>query len=97
MSIDPIELSRKLIAFNTINPPGLELECIKYLENVLSGSGLATSVHSLGHERANLVARIGGLRDKPPLCFTGHVDTVPLGNAQWNHDPFAGSIVAGNV
>ena len=35
MSIDPIELSRELIAFNTINPPGNELSCIQHLENFL--------------------------------------------------------------
>src|SRR5262249_23644013 len=32
----------------------------------------------------------------PPLCFTGHVDTVPLGNAPWSVDPFAGEIIDGN-
>ena len=30
MPIDPIELSRELIAFNTINPPGNELSCIQH-------------------------------------------------------------------
>jgi succinyl-diaminopimelate desuccinylase len=97
MSIDPIELSRELVAFNTINPPGRELACIKHLENILASSGLATSVHGFGQDRANLIARIGGTGEKPPLCFTGHVDTVPLGNAPWNFDPFAGDIVDGKL
>jgi succinyl-diaminopimelate desuccinylase len=30
---------------------------------------------------------------KLPLCFTGHVDTVPLGNASWSVDPFGGEIL----
>jgi succinyl-diaminopimelate desuccinylase len=92
---NPIELSRELVAFNTINPPGRDLACIKHLENILASSGLATSVHGFGQDRANLIARIGGIGEKPPLCFTGHVDTVPLGNAPWNFDPFAGDIVDG--
>ena len=97
MPINPVELSRELVAFNTINPPGRELACIKHLENILAASGLATSVHEFAKDRANLIARIGSAGDKPPLCFTGHVDTVPLGNAPWNFDPFAGDIVDGKL
>jgi succinyl-diaminopimelate desuccinylase len=96
MPIDPIELSHELIAFNTINPPGDELSCIRHLENILGGAGLETSLHSFAPNRANLIARIGG-GGKPPLCFTGHVDTVPLGNAPWSVDPFGGEIIDGKM
>jgi succinyl-diaminopimelate desuccinylase len=97
MRIDPIELSRELIAFNTINPPGNELNCIRYLEAILHDVGLETSIHAFAPDRANLIARIGGVGTKPPLCFTGHVDTVPLGNASWSVDAFAGEIIDGNM
>jgi succinyl-diaminopimelate desuccinylase len=89
MPIDPIELSRELISFNTINPPGNELSCIRHLEGILSNVGLETSLQTFAPDRANLIARIGGVGSTPPLCFTGHVDTVPLGNAPWNVDAFA--------
>ena len=97
MQIDPIALSRELVAFNTINPPGQELNCIRHLERILADAGLETSVHAFAPDRANLVARIGGKGNKPPLCFTGHVDTVPLGNAAWSVDPFAGEIIDGKL
>lgn len=97
MLIDPVELSRELIAFNTINPPGNELSCIRHLERILADAGLKTSLQHLAPDRANLIARIGGDGSKPPLCFTGHVDTVPLGNAPWSVDPFAGAIVDGKL
>jgi succinyl-diaminopimelate desuccinylase len=97
MPIDPVELSRELIAFNTINPPGNELACIRHLERLLAGAGLETSLQRFAPDRANLIARIGGADDKPPLCFTGHVDTVPLGNAPWSVDPFAGEIIDGKM
>ena len=29
---------------------------------------------------------------KPPICFTGHIDTVPLGDAEWSVDPFKAEI-----
>lgn len=97
MHIDPIKLSRELLAFNTINPPGQELNCIRHLERILSEAGLQTSVHVFAPDRANLIARIGESNGKSPLCFTGHVDTVPLGNAAWSVDPFAGDIVDGKL
>lgn len=97
MPIDPIALSRELIAFNTINPPGNELGCIMHLERILAGAGFETSVRSFAPDRANLIAIIGGAADKPPLCFTGHVDTVPLGSAPWSVDPFSGEIIDGKM
>lgn len=96
MPIDPVDLSRELIAFNTINPPGNELSCIRHLERILSGARLETSLQNFAPDRANLIAKTrGGI--EAPLCFTGHVDTVPLGNAPWNVDPFAGAIVDGKM
>ena len=53
MPIDPIELSRELIAFNTINPPGNELSCIRHLEKLLAGAGLETSLQDFAPDRAN--------------------------------------------
>src|SRR4051812_14412163 len=97
MAIDPVELSRELIAFNTVNPPGNELDCITHLEKILAGAGLETSLQNFAPDRANLVARTKGAGSKPPLCFTGHVDTVPLGNAPWSVDPFAGEIIDGKM
>src|SRR5947199_3031403 len=95
MLIDPVELSRELIAFNTINPPGNELRCITHLQNILADAGLETSLQNFAPDRANLIARAGGVASKPPLCFTGHVDTIPLGNATWSVDPFGGEIIDG--
>jgi succinyl-diaminopimelate desuccinylase len=97
MPIDPIDLSRELIAFNTINPPGNELSCIRHLERILASAGLQTSLHTFAPERANLIAKIGAVGSKPPLCFTGHVDTVPLGSAPWTVDAFAGEIIDGKI
>ena len=43
------------------------------------------------------MARIGGNVEKPPLCFTGHLDTVPLGAAPWSSDPFAAETADGRL
>ena len=84
------ELTRELLRFNTINPPGNEKPCAEYLGRLLKGAGYAVSFHEFAPDRTSLIARIGGAADKAPLCFTGHIDIVPLGTAPWSHDPFAG-------
>ena len=33
-----------------------------------------------------MIATIGGKQEKPPICFTGHIDIVPLGAAKWSKD-----------
>src|SRR5438874_5087525 len=91
MRIDPIELSREL------DPPGNELSCILHLERILTGAGLETSLQEFAPGRANLIATVGAVGSKLPLCFTGHVDTVPLGNASWSVDAFAGEIIDGKM
>jgi succinyl-diaminopimelate desuccinylase len=87
---DPRALTRELLAFNTINPPGMERACARHLGAILEGAGFAVDYHEFAETRTSLVARIGGDPARPPLCFTGHIDTVPLGAAPWTRDAFAG-------
>lgn len=94
---DAVELARALIRFNTINPPGNEEPCARRLGALLEEAGFSVTYHSFAPGRTSLVARIGGGRDKPPLCFTGHIDTVPLGAMPWTRDPFAGEIADGRL
>lgn len=94
---DPVDLTKRLVAFNTINPPGNERACAKFLGTILEEGGFSISYHEFAEGRTNLVARLGSCSDKPPLCFTGHIDTVPLGMASWSMDPFAGEIFDGKL
>lgn len=66
-SLDPVELTRILVAFNTINPPGNERPCAEYLGKLLEDVGFSVSYHEFADRRTSLVARIGGSSDKPPL------------------------------
>ena len=88
--MNPLSLTRKLLAFNTINPPGQERDCARFLGNVLEAGGFQTSYYEHAEGRGTLVARLDGLGHKPPICFTGHIDTVPLGAIEWSKDPFNG-------
>jgi succinyl-diaminopimelate desuccinylase len=89
-ALDPRALTRELLAFNTINPPGMERACARHLGDLLEDAGFAVSYHEFAEARTSLIARIGGGGAKPPICFTGHIDIVPLGAKAWTRDPFAG-------
>lgn len=89
---DVISLTRKLLSFNTINPPGNEAALAKYLGRLLSDEGFDVTFHAYGKDRLHLVAEKGVSGPIPPLVFSGHFDTVPLGEQAWTRDPFSGEI-----
>jgi succinyl-diaminopimelate desuccinylase len=90
-SCDPRALTRELLAFNTINPPGMERACARRLGQLLEDAGFRIAYHEFADARTSLIAMMGGARsEKAPICFTGHIDTVPLGAARWSRDAFAG-------
>ena len=74
-SHDSVELTRALVAFDTINPPGNERPCAKHLGCLLEDGGFSVSYHELAEQQTSLVAHIVGPSDTKPLCFTGHIDT----------------------
>ncbi len=88
--LDAFSLTRELLAFNTINPPGQERECAQHLGKLLEDGGFATHLVDFADGRTSIVATIEGADDIPPICFTGHIDTVPLGLVDWKTDPFNG-------
>ena len=96
-TLDAVELTRALIGFDTINPPGNERPCAEHLGHLLENAGFSNSYHEFEDRRTSLVARLGGSSEAAPLCFTGHIDTVPLGAAPWTVDPFAGEISDGKL
>jgi succinyl-diaminopimelate desuccinylase len=94
--MDVIALTQRLMAFDTINPPGNETPCAAFLHDLLVAAGFEARLHPMPDGRANLIASIGNGTGKP-LAFTGHLDTVPLGNQPWSTDPFAGEIQDGKL
>jgi succinyl-diaminopimelate desuccinylase len=92
-----LEITRELVQIDTMNPPGREIECAQYLGQLLQDAGLQVSYHEFAGDRTSVVARLAGTGGKPPICFGGHIDTVPLGAKPWSKDPFAGEISDGKI
>ena len=90
--ISPVDLTRKLVRIDSVNPPGREKVCVDLIEPILINAGFETSQYEFAEERTSLVARCGN-GDGRPICFTGHLDTVPLGKRAWLVDPFGGEII----
>ncbi len=90
---DPIRLTEALVRCPSVTPD--EGGALTLLENVLRPAGFAC--HRLMMTQPgtpdvdNLYARFG--RGQPNLCFAGHTDVVPVGDAAaWTRPPFGAEI-----
>ena len=95
--IDAISLTQELVRIPSVNPPGDEERCARYLAGLLADAGFSVELDVFGPQRFNLVAMLDGKGRAKPLGFTGHLDTVPLGAARWERDPFGAEIVDGKL
>ena len=88
MKNDAVGLTRSLLRFDTINPPGREADCARHAGAMLQEMGFSVQYVDYAEGRTNVVARAGN--GERPLCLTGHLDVVPLGTRAWTRDPFSG-------
>lgn len=87
---DAVALTKDLLHFDTVNPPGQERDCAHMAGRLLESWGFSVQFSEFEKDRTSVIARAGGSDAKPPLCLTGHLDVVPLGTRKWSKDPFAG-------
>jgi hypothetical protein len=67
----PAELLAQLLRFDTSNPPGGERECVAWVQRLLEGLGVEVRILAREPERPNLIARISGRGERPPLLLQG--------------------------
>jgi succinyl-diaminopimelate desuccinylase len=94
---DVILLAQKLLAFNTVNPPGNEGEAAMFIGGLLSSNGFQVEYVPFEENRLHVIAEKGCSDDIPPIVFTGHFDTVPLGAKEWSVGPFEGEVNDGKL
>ncbi|WP_108424121.1 M20 family metallopeptidase [Flagellimonas amoyensis] len=97
MKNDVIGLTRALVAQDTINPPGNEASLALMVGKLLAENGFKVEYVPFGPDRLHVIAERGLDEKQLPIVFTGHFDTVPLGNQKWTMDPFAGEIKDGKI
>ena len=91
----PAEILQNLIRFDTTNPPGKEAECIDYINRLIQSAGIDTRILYQDPTRPNLICRLKGNGNAPPLLLYGHVDVVTTAGQVWQYPPFEGRIVDG--
>lgn len=96
--MDVVELTRALIRFETVNPPGREEACARFVGQMLSAEGFRVSYHAFAPERTSLIAHSPGVNDRVArIVLSGHLDTVPFGSADWRYEPTAADMVNGKI
>lgn len=93
----PAELLQALIRFETVNPPGGEAACLTWVRELLGAHGITSELLAAEPDRPNLLARLPGRGQSPPLLLYGHVDVVGVAGQEWSRPPFAGDVVDGWV
>src|ERR1700722_8387822 len=100
-----VELTRELIRFPTVNPPGEAYRpCAEFIGDRMRSRGFAVDyVHAAGtpgdserYPRINVIARREGGARGPCVHFNSHIDVVQSGGG-WTGDPFAAVVKDGRV
>ncbi len=91
------ELLSRSIQIDTTNPPGNELAAANFWKQRLAQEGLEAQVFESQPGRGIVYARLKGSGEEKALILLHHLDVVPAVKADWEFDPFAGTIKDGYV
>lgn len=105
---DMIQFLKKLVKIDTQTPPGLNYDVIcDVLADKFSSLGCEVSIHEaperylklsgaklMGLEgpRSNVVALYKGMKRKPALHISAHIDTAAIQREGWTVDPLGGEV-----
>ena len=93
-----VDLCRTLVRIDSTNPPGDTTAVVEAIEAVLDAAPGIEHRRVVGRAPAvNLVARVRGADPGRRLVLNGHLDTFPIGEAQWTHDPLGGDLEDGRI
>jgi acetylornithine deacetylase/succinyl-diaminopimelate desuccinylase-like protein len=91
--IDVVELARELIRAASPNPPGDERAAAAVVVEVAQGLGLPAPRRIAREEhRPNLLTTLDFGSGGRHLVLSGHLDTKPVGDARWTHDPLSADV-----
>jgi succinyl-diaminopimelate desuccinylase len=90
--MNAVALTQELVRIRTVNPLDPERPAAERAGKLLEDAGWSVSLYEFAPGRASVVARREGGSAAAPLCFAGHLDTVPLGAAPWSVDPYGGEL-----
>jgi acetylornithine deacetylase/succinyl-diaminopimelate desuccinylase-like protein len=88
-----LDIAKSLISFDSSGPPTREKPLADWIHDYLVDLGVDANVQEVGHERANVIAKIGEGKG-PGIVLSGHIDVVPPGDLHlWNQtQPFEAKV-----
>jgi acetylornithine deacetylase/succinyl-diaminopimelate desuccinylase family protein len=93
-----VELTKALVAIDTQNPPGCEVEAIGLCREALEPFGASFEEFEVAPTRTSLIAHVSaGQHNLPTLIVNGHLDVVPVNYSGWKHDPFRPTLQDGRL
>jgi len=92
-----VGLLQDLLRIDTTNPPGNETACAEHIAEVLRADGIESLLLEKEPGRGNLIARLRGTGELPPLLLMAHMDVVVTEPERWTHPPFAAEIADGYI
>ncbi|MDX1387470.1 MAG: M20/M25/M40 family metallo-hydrolase, partial [bacterium] len=87
-ALSTTDLLKALIRINTTNPPGDETRAMTWVRNYLQEFGISAKIIESAPGRGNLIARLKGSGEKPPLLLLAHLDVVMAEPQEWKFPPF---------
>lgn len=85
---DAVRHTREYLRINTTNPPGNEVETMRWFARIFQAEGIPFDTASSAPGRGNIWARLKG-GNQSALVLLHHMDVVPADPKYWNADPFA--------
>lgn len=84
---EALELLKESIRINTVL--GNEKELADHLQSLLNTHNIPSEQVEYSQGRNGLIVTLKGNEPGPVLGFSGHLDVVPVGEVDWDDDPFA--------
>ncbi len=92
---EKIQILQDVIRIKTI--AANEKEVADYLTKLFNKYDIPTQEIIYSEGRSQLIATLEGTQPGPTLGLCGHMDVVPIGDAQWKFDPFSAQIDDGKI
>jgi len=91
-----IKTIKKLISFDSQNPPGDERQIAGFVGAYLKNLGFKIKTYTFSAGRVNILATLSARKNTQSLLLTPHLDTVPAGKS-WKKSPLEAKIIGNKI